>query len=349
MKFEKLAEYAGKCGVYQITNMATGDSYIGKTKDFAQRYREHSLTLTNARIPGKTVYGNVRLAHAATIYPDEVFEFKVLAHTPNYAVASSIESQMLRPHVKPTYNVMDDSISHLENSSAIKVLQYSPEGYLLKIFSSVAEAAREIKVHSCNILGILDGTSRAKSSGGFYWKPYEEPPPMVIEPPGMGSRISVEKARFWKEETYTIDEWDWQGRHLRSFTDVDTAVEAIGVHRSCFNAHLRGDYHSIHGKIYTLNGQSPDLHDNKRNQAVRRFSTEGELLEVHPTVRQAATQFNADVSTIREAIRLKRKTNYAIGYIWAYDDGSEVTPILLARRGKYYGRRKEKNEQPESN
>lgn len=330
MEFTNKDCYKGKPGVYKVLNKTTGEFYIGKTSDLYSRYMDHYRTLRDAYMPKKK--GSKKLTQAGQKHSLNEFEFQIVARTPNFKIAGEIEAQLLAPSIKPIYNVAGAGMSHLENSSAKPVIQYGSNGLLIKIFASCSEAGREIGITGSAILKVVNKVDGYKSAGGYYWTSYVDEPPTLIEVPLAGSRQGSEMRKYWSSNKYSIKEWNLKGELLREFKNIEEAVTASNSHRSCFNAHLRGEYYSIHGKIYTLNDNQPKIHSNKRSQSVRRFDLEGNLIEIHQTVRQAAEQFNCDVSTIREAIRLKRGTNFAVGYIWAYDDNSTVTPIRLTKR-----------------
>jgi group I intron endonuclease len=326
VEFQNKEYYKGLPGVYRIRNLVNGHSYIGKTKDLYTRYLDHKRACL-----GKGKGSNRNVVAAAKKYGAESLVFEVVAVTSSSHVAGIVESHFLRKHLKPEYNIADDTISHLENSNAKQVIHYTSEGDFVRIYASGEEAAKAVGCSASAILKAID-QNISNSAMGYLWTHYQDDPPMKIDPVLVGSRIGAEKQKYWNQKNYSISEWDLNGNLIQKFTDINDAVKSAGVTRPCFNAHLRGEYSSANGKVYTLNDAPFKTPNSLRKQRVRKFSLEGELIKIYSTVKEAAAVEGCDVSTIREAIRLKRGTNYAVGAIWAYDDETTVTPILLGKR-----------------
>jgi hypothetical protein len=168
MEFVNREMFEDKCGVYHITNTVTRDYYTGKTVRFGNRYREHFRSIKSPY----TALGNRRLRHAATLYPPSAFVFEVIAVTPNAAIALQIESHFLKGKLKGYYNVAEsnDIDTRFSFSSSIPVIQYSPEGHLIKIFASDTEASKEVGVSNSVIGQCTSRYDRHNTAGGFVWK-----------------------------------------------------------------------------------------------------------------------------------------------------------------------------------
>jgi len=64
-------------GIYAITNLESGKTYIGSTKSFVERWKEHRKLLRHS------VHFNLHLQHAWNKYGEDTFEFGVLEYLDN--------------------------------------------------------------------------------------------------------------------------------------------------------------------------------------------------------------------------------------------------------------------------
>lgn len=67
-----------KCGIYRIVNIENGKQYVGSTKSFGLRFRQH-----NSRLKGNT-HDNVYLQWAFNKYGAGCFEIKIIEICDNY-------------------------------------------------------------------------------------------------------------------------------------------------------------------------------------------------------------------------------------------------------------------------
>jgi hypothetical protein len=114
--------------------------------------------------------------------------------------------------LKPFYNLMFaeniEYSKYMQKIKAIPVYQYSLDGIFIKKWTSITEAARELKLIHSNIYDVCRG--RRKSCGGFTWTRDET---LVI-------KISPKKV-FKKE----IHMYSLEGKYLSSY---DSARELPG-------------------------------------------------------------------------------------------------------------------------
>ena len=83
-------------GIYKITNTATGDFYIGSSKDVKERWACHKCQSTWKRCPNNPMYIDIRK------YGTDKFVFEVLAEVEEDKL-KEIEQQFIEK-LKPTYN-----------------------------------------------------------------------------------------------------------------------------------------------------------------------------------------------------------------------------------------------------
>ena len=84
------------CGVYKITNTATGDFYIGSSKDVKHRWREHKCPSALNKHPNNQMYHDIQK------YGIEKFVFEILTEVEPEQL-KEIEQQFIEK-MHPTYN-----------------------------------------------------------------------------------------------------------------------------------------------------------------------------------------------------------------------------------------------------
>lgn len=103
------------CGIYQITNIVTGDYYLGSAVNIRKRMCKHRWQLTN------NTHGNEHLQRAWNKYGEEAFEFTVLLLCdPENKL---YYEQTLIDGLNPAYNIAKNaaaSMQGLQHSEATK-------------------------------------------------------------------------------------------------------------------------------------------------------------------------------------------------------------------------------------
>ena len=320
MEFVNKEMFEDKCGVYRITNTVTGDYYTGKTIRFWDRYTTHLRTIKD---PYNSP-GNTRMRHAATLYPPSAFVFEVIAVTPNAAIALQIESHFLKGKLKGYYNVAESNDKDIRFGSqvSIPVIQYSPEGQLIKIYASATEAAKELGISDTQVGSVTLGI-HCKTAGGFVWRRYLncDEPPLFIEPVEVGDRTGEPMKEFWNNGTYIIKEHTLKGEYVRSWTNIKELISAKGVTFKMFTRHLSGMYVTCMGSVFTLDDQELVLSDKRRNLPILKCTEDGTVLQSYVTAKYAATQEGLSYFSIWDALTLHHRTNKAGKFFWKYDDG----------------------------
>jgi hypothetical protein len=87
-------------GIYEITNLITGDNYIGQSTHLTKRKHEHfSQTKEN-------YYSNQKLFEAMNLYSQDVFSFTVIESLPIDKKLLLKREQYYINKLKPTYNIV---------------------------------------------------------------------------------------------------------------------------------------------------------------------------------------------------------------------------------------------------
>ena len=84
------------CGIYKITNVITGDFYIGSSKNVKQRWAAHKWPSTWKRFPNSQLYKDIKK------YGVDKFEFQVLEEV-EVEHLKEAEQQFIEK-LQPTYN-----------------------------------------------------------------------------------------------------------------------------------------------------------------------------------------------------------------------------------------------------
>ena len=83
-------------GVYKITNIVTGDFYIGSSKNIKRRWTKHKSKSTWKQCPNNLLYQDFQK------YGIDKFEFQILAEVEEDSLKE--KEQQLIEKLKPTYN-----------------------------------------------------------------------------------------------------------------------------------------------------------------------------------------------------------------------------------------------------
>ena len=137
------------------------------------------------------------------------------------------------------------------------------------------------------------------------------------------------------ESNPPVWEWSLRGDLITEHPSTDSLILVNKLSRSEFVEHITGKYVTLRGKIYTLTSDKPDISKVSKNRPVRQISRAGELIKVHRSAVEAAKEVGCTSDHITRALgRYSGGVNRAVGFIWAYDDGSEVIRDLEDKMSK---------------
>ena len=104
------------CGIYKITNVVTGDFYIGSAVNLRMRYQDHRSRLIGNR------HANVHLQRAWNKYGADSFEFSVCEHCEKDRTIE--REQFYIDNEKPTYNILPIAGSRLGSKASDEARQH---------------------------------------------------------------------------------------------------------------------------------------------------------------------------------------------------------------------------------
>ena len=86
-------------GVYRVSNVVTGDFYIGSSNNVERRFHEHATAMHSGKHPKK------QMALHWNLYGKSAFRFEILEVVPNLRDLKTRESQLTQ-RLQPTYNTL---------------------------------------------------------------------------------------------------------------------------------------------------------------------------------------------------------------------------------------------------
>lgn len=182
-------------GIYKITTISNGKSYIGSALSIKKRMKDYRNTLKNNNCH---IHHMQRLFNKYKNKSDFWVEFPIV-HRNIYKLNSEAHKELLKEekffiqNFDPNYNIIKDPTTQINNPcTSKKVYQYSLDGDYLKEWNSTKEVIRELNIQPQNGLRKLGKFSR--SSGGFQWS-YTKVIKMPKYKSGSGSALSNKRSR----------------------------------------------------------------------------------------------------------------------------------------------------------
>ncbi len=145
-------------------------------------------------------------------------------------------SYLQKRHISPFALKTRKEIRSISKKSALsrqkKIIQYSAEGGMLRLFKSVQQASAKTGIAEPNLTNVLKGN--ALTAGGFVWRYY----------PGR-KKISTAYIRKRKAQRITlsrkpVSQYSLKGKFLRSFKSVSEAAKKTRIASSSISNCLSG-------------------------------------------------------------------------------------------------------------
>lgn len=149
-------------GIYKITNIKNGHSYIGSSVDIKIRWKSHRSIPFNINSPEY----EYPLYRAIRKYGLDGFNFEILEIVDSEAALVDIENKYYHKH-NPIYNQGEPSVN---NSQALadNVVKIDPKTLeVLAIYPSGRAASRATGIHAATINKAC--RRKGEYAGGFHW------------------------------------------------------------------------------------------------------------------------------------------------------------------------------------
>lgn len=168
------------CGIYKITNIINGHSYIGQSVEIEDRWVRHKWSAFNEKEEE-----DYPLYRAFRKYGLEAFKFEIIKECPR---------EELTQWEKYYINYYDTFINGYNQTSGGEghygqekpVYQYDLNGNFIRAYPSIAEAARQLNIKKQNIYKCCH--KKHKTANGYQWRqdPNDKPGKTTY---GQGKRV----------------------------------------------------------------------------------------------------------------------------------------------------------------
>jgi group I intron endonuclease len=160
-------------GIYTITS-PSGSVYIGQAQDILRRWREYKT---------KKCKGQIKLYNSFLKYGVENHIFETIHYLPintEQEILDQYEQFYMDAYRERGIELLnlkeagshgkhsEESKNKISESHNKKINQHSKNGWLIKKWSSISEAARILNINKANICSCAK--NKLKSAGGFIWK-----------------------------------------------------------------------------------------------------------------------------------------------------------------------------------
>lgn len=280
-------------GIYKITNLINGKSYIGQSIRLHKRWGGHKSSF-------KTRKGNHPILHKAfEKYGLSNFSYEIICNAPRKYL-DKLEIHFIK-HYKSYrlgYNADKGGKGGPQGQS---VYQYSMNGDFIKEWDSITEAALYYKLSYGVIYGAASKEKVRVTAGGFLWR--REKHDKIKATRGVSTKRKVCQ--------YTI-----KGELVKTYDTIILAESSLGgnlnLTRAIKNNGIAGGYCWVYkGEPFIKPSQK------KLRKAglvkVGRFNLDDELIELYDNVNIVVNLFGSSIFH-----NLNGRSNKAYGFRWKY-------------------------------
>lgn len=208
--------------IYKVTNVHTGNIYIGTTtKNISKRKKDHEQ---KANI-GKGSY----FQEAIGTYGPDAFEWEQIDTANDINELAEKEKQYILK-----YNSLENGYNQDSGGGFQKnVYQYnSTDGTLVAVYESLQSAASSVNASRTSISNTCLGQN--KTCKGFYWS-YALTEPFIIEG-------DLRKKK--------VVQYDLEGKQIVIFVSVAEAYRNTGISKACISRCCRGEREQSGGYLW---------------------------------------------------------------------------------------------------
>jgi group I intron endonuclease len=322
--FNKIGE--NQCGIYIITNLINDKVYVGSTINKYGIYKRMYEHLYNLR-KGKHI--NEHLQSAWNLYGEENFNFEILEIVDTLEMVNKREEYFIEYYKSYNreygYNICRYSntvsgYTHTLNtliklsgrknneeskkrqsiaqigkisSKRVKIIQLSKSDEIIKIWDSMGEVEKELKIGHSKVSLVCNGIR--KSAGGFKWKYFNE-----SHKPHIRENRKIIQRNIKTNEIIKI--WDSIGEASRKLD-----INFMGIKRVC---------DKVKEKI-TSGGYKWEYSDEIVNKKqINQKDKDGNLIKRWDSEYDAAKELSISVESIQNVLKNKGKT--AGKFKWEY-------------------------------
>ena len=316
------------CGIYCISNSKY--FYVGQSIDIYRRWNKHRWELKNNK------HKNQIMQNVYNLYVEtDPFEFAIIKEVSTELLNKFEKEFIIEYHYKfpdkRCMNISDPERCYTSNintrqkiSLALtgrslleetkakmsksrkgqkhewarkKIVQMDLEGNLIKIWDSVKDAEKELKIriHKKN-----------KLCGKFQWQLYED---WVENPKG--------KVQHKHNITSTIKQFDLQGNFIKEWNSIKEAADGTNISKTPLTQCLNGKGKTAGGFLWSYTYKvNTNIAPNrsKCRKTVRQLTLDRTFIKEWSSIQEASENLNINLGSIKNCIKGTQKQ--AGGYLW---------------------------------
>ena len=316
------------CGIYCISNSKY--FYVGQSIDIYRRWNKHRWELKNNK------HKNQIMQNVYNLYVEtDPFEFAIIKEVSTELLNKFEKEFIIEYHYKfpdkRCMNISDPERCYTSNintrqkiSLALtgrslleetkakmsksrkgqkhewarkKIVQMDLEGNLIKIWDSVKDAEKELKIriHKKN-----------KLCGKFQWQLYED---WVENPKG--------KVQHKHNITSTIKQFDLQGNFIKEWNSIKEAADGTNTSKTPLTQCLNGKGKTAGGFLWSYTYKvNTNIAPNrsKCRKTVRQLTLDRTFIKEWSSIQEASENLNINLGSIKNCIKGTQKQ--AGGYLW---------------------------------
>lgn len=349
-------------GIYQIKNLVSGKSYIGKTINFENRMKEHRRSLTAG------YHKNVHLQRAWDLYKEDSFQCFILekcdidqlsdremywireldtfhnGYNMNQGGEGGLgykhtieniekmkESQRQRFQDKSEREKLRDA--HLFESKPIYQIDFC--GNIIKMWTSAQWASKELGLSVGGIFKSLNHTHHAKTCGGYIWEYVDEYDQSIFD---LDWHINNPR------DTLTVYQYSLDGNLIETWRSASLAASELNIGVNNIYQCCRGLSNNCAGFAWSyVKFNNIDEFDERKygtreynRYPIYQYTLDGNLIKMWDSIYDASTTLNINRNCIRDCCN--RDGLSAGGYFWSKDIIEDMSIFPIVKEGKYWPR-----------
>lgn len=296
------------CGIYKITNLVNGKSYVGQSIDIEHRFDEHKRVAfkeTNKSYD-YPLYKSMRK------YGLQSFSFDVIEICDEMDLDEKeiFYISYFNSHIHQNgYNL---TLGGDGGRFGIHVYQYDFSGNFINEYNSLGDAERKTGINKASIERAING--KKQSAGNFLWtNNVDEDISNKIK---MLSKVNYSNGT---KEKWIIDAYDLFGNFIKTFNNATDAGKEFNINPYNITRCIKRGINVTCNVQFVKHGDKPTILDGKSccKKPVYQYTTDNEFIAMYDSPSDAGRILGFDVSSICKCCNGHLK--YYKNSIWKYN------------------------------
>lgn len=278
------------CGIYKITNLVNGKSYIGQSINIEERWKRH-----------KQARDDFAIHQAFKKYGLDSFSFEVIEEC-DPSLLDEREQFWIQyfDSFKKGYNMNEGGSNHVGQDKGKKVYQYSLSGELLATYKSALEAHRQTGIDHASICNCC--RKQQSHCGGYIWRYEEEIPDLAVN---------------LKNTQRPIYQFSKEGILIQSYSSLAEAALKTGINKVGICNVCKKKAKTAGGYLWSYEPTIEQLDYAYKKQGVIQLSLQNKEINHYKSISEASQVTGVGISSISSACSGRYKT--AGGYKWKFE------------------------------